>query len=353
MRANFQITQISVTATSTLELVLFSLSNFAALTAQRIPFWDKINRTKCCQGICGKHGQTTVASIKTWRGSPAEPPQPLTAAKANTDSRSEAIIIFPSIHSRCETVNRSVQPEKNKNRDVRKLSETIQGACAIPREMSDAPKSPDDDEALASICAKTRKSLIARLDNWEDQKTWDEFYQTYWKLIYAVAIKAGLRSDEAFDCVQETILSIAKQSKKKLYDPEQGSFKSWLMNMTRWRINDQFRKRKKDTASAGGEWDDERKTAVIDRFEDPNGMQLDRVWDNEWRRNMADAALARVKAQVSPKQYQIFDYYVLREWDATKVQKHLGVSMAQVYLAKHRVGSVLKKELEKLRQDGD
>jgi RNA polymerase sigma-70 factor (ECF subfamily) len=68
---------------------------------------------------------------------------------------------------------------------------------------------------------------------------------------------------------------------------------------------------------------------------------------------MADAALTRVKAQVSPKQYQIFDYYVLREWEATKVQKHLGVSMAQVYLAKHRVGSVLKKELEKLRQDAD
>jgi RNA polymerase sigma-70 factor (ECF subfamily) len=219
--------------------------------------------------------------------------------------------------------------------------------------MSEEEKDPEQDEALAAICAKTRKSLIARLDNWEDQKTWDEFYQTYWKLIYAVAIKAGLRSDEAFDCVQETILSIAKQSKKKLYDPEQGSFKSWLMNMTRWRINDQFRKRKKDTSMNSSDWGDERKTAVIDRFEDPNGIPLDRVWDAEWRRNLANAALTRVKAQVSPKQYQIFDYYVLREWDATKVQKHLGVSMAQVYLAKHRVGSVLKKELEKLRQDGD
>lgn len=212
---------------------------------------------------------------------------------------------------------------------------------------------PERDEALASICAKTRKSLIARLDNWEDQRTWDEFYQTYWRLIYVVAIKAGLRSDEAFDCVQETILSIAKQSKKKLYDPEQGSFKVWLMNMTRWRINDQFRRRKKDTAMSGSEWDDERKTAVIDRFEDPNGMVLDRVWDAEWKRNMADAALARVKAQVSPKQYQIFDYYVLRQWDAKKVQDQLGVSMAQVYLAKHRVGSVLKKELEKLSEDGE
>ena len=41
-------------------------------------------KKKCCQGIRGKPGQTTVASIKTWRVSPAEPPQPLTAAEANT-----------------------------------------------------------------------------------------------------------------------------------------------------------------------------------------------------------------------------------------------------------------------------
>ena len=214
-------------------------------------------------------------------------------------------------------------------------------------------KSAKDDTAITQAYAKTRKSLIARLDNWEDQKTWDEFYQTYWRLIYSVAIKAGLRPEEAFDCVQETILSIAKQSKKKLYDPNQGSFKTWLMNMTRWRINDQFRKRKKDTAMTGGEWDDDRKTAVIDRIEDPNGDVLTRLWDVEWKKGIADVALARVKAQVSPKQYQIFDYYVVRQWDATKVQEKLNVSMAQVYLAKHRVGAVLKKELAKLQDDSD
>jgi len=181
-----------------------------------------------------------------------------------------------------------------------------------------------EDEALKEVFAKTRKSLIARLDNWEDQKTWDEFYQTYWKLIYSVALKSGLRSEEAFDCVQETILSIAKQSKKNMYDPEQGSFKTWLMNMTRWRINDQFRKRKKDTAmSSQGEEEEGRKTAIIDRVEDPNGDILDRLWETEWKKNIADAALA------------------------------INVSMAQVYLAKHRVGSVLKKELANLNKDVD
>jgi RNA polymerase sigma-70 factor (ECF subfamily) len=218
---------------------------------------------------------------------------------------------------------------------------------------SDEEKLNSSDAILVQAYAKTRKSLIARLDNWEDQRTWDEFYQTYWKLIYAVATKAGLRSDEAFDCVQETILSIAKQSKKKLYDPELGSFKTWLMNMTRWRINDQFRKRKKDSAMMIGEWENDRKTAVIDRVEDPNGDVLSRLWNMEWKKNIADAALSRVKAQVSPKQYQIFDCYVIKQWDAKRVQDQLSVSMAQVYLAKHRVGAILKRELAKLEDDDD
>ncbi len=219
--------------------------------------------------------------------------------------------------------------------------------------MSTDPNAPKDAK-LRPAYDRTRKSLIARLDNWEDQRTWDEFYQTYWRLIYSVGIKSGLRPDEAFDVVQETILSIAKQSKKNLYDPEQGSFKTWLMNMTRWRISDQFRKRKKDTAMATPEWQIEDQTvSVIERMEDPKADVLERLWDVEWKNNIADAALARVKKLVSPKQYQIFHYYVVKQWEASRVTERLGVSMAQVYLAKHRVGAVLKKELAKLEEDAD
>ncbi len=210
----------------------------------------------------------------------------------------------------------------------------------------------DVNARLNSGYAHTRKSLIAKLDNWEDQKTWDDFYKTYWKLIYSVGLKAGLRSEEAFDLVQETILSIAKQSKKNMYDPDKGSFKSWLMNMTRWRLNDQFRKRKKDTAMNVSEWaDEDRKTSIIDSVEDPKVATLERLWDAEWNNNLTSAALVKVKAQVSPKQYQIFDYHVLREWSAAEVQERLGVSVSQVYLNKHRVGKIFKKELQTLTDD--
>ncbi|MEZ5300063.1 MAG: sigma-70 family RNA polymerase sigma factor [Verrucomicrobiales bacterium] len=219
------------------------------------------------------------------------------------------------------------------------------------------PKKPQENELFAKnpewkkAYLKTRKSLIERLDNWEDQRTWDEFYKTYWRLIYSVALKAGLRSDEAFDVVQETIISLAKQTQKEnKYDPAQGSFKSWLMNMTRWRIADQFRKRAKDTHMNKGDDDDDRTTATLDRYADPNAEVLEQVWDNEWKKNLAERALDLVKTRVSPKQYQIFDCYVVKGWEAKKVTKELGVSMAQVYLAKHRIGSLIKKEVAELEK---
>ncbi len=43
----------------------------------------------------------------------------------------------------------------------------------------------------------TRKSLLSRLKNWDDSQSWREFFDTYWSLIYGVAIKGGLSDAEA------------------------------------------------------------------------------------------------------------------------------------------------------------
>lgn len=207
--------------------------------------------------------------------------------------------------------------------------------------------------------AKTRMSLIERLGDWEDQRTWDDFYQTYWRLIYSVSLKSGLSQDEAFDVVQETVLSVAKQWKKgQKYDPEKGSFKTWLMNITRWRIGDQFRKKQRNPAAmsqSGGTPDGEgdlRNTATIERLQGEDGEEvLERMWENEWKFNLSEVAISRVKKLVSPKQFQIFHAYVIKDWDVAQVKKELGVSQSQVYLAKHRVGGLIKKEIEKLKNE--
>ena len=49
----------------------------------------------------------------------------------------------------------------------------------------------------------TRESLVGRLVNLDDRARWQEFFDTYWRLIYSVARKAGLTDAEAQDVVQE------------------------------------------------------------------------------------------------------------------------------------------------------
>ena len=87
----------------------------------------------------------------------------------------------------------------------------------------------------------TRRSLVERLVDLGDRQRWQQFFDIYWKLIYGVARRAGLREAEAQDVVQETVITVAKNISK--YEREAGSFKSWLLHITRWRIADQFRKR--------------------------------------------------------------------------------------------------------------
>lgn len=199
----------------------------------------------------------------------------------------------------------------------------------------------------------TRRSLVERLADWRDQKNWQEFFETYWKLIYSVAIKAGLTETEAQEVVQETVITVAKRVDGLKYDPALGSFKGWLLHITRWRIMDQFRKREPGDAGAKRKrGDTTARTATIERMADPAGFDLEREWDNEWKENVMAAAVARVKRKVDARQYQIFDCYVMKEWPVKKVAKELGVSVAQVYLAKHRVTALMKKELRNVEMPG-
>ena len=110
--------------------------------------------------------------------------------------------------------------------------------------MTAATMNPPSDDSL-----KTRASLVARLRDWEDADSWRDFSKTYERLILGVARKAGLTEAECLDVQQEVLLSVAKSI--ATFDPsrEVGSFKAWLLNLTRWRIADQLRKRRGDRKS--------------------------------------------------------------------------------------------------------
>jgi len=197
----------------------------------------------------------------------------------------------------------------------------------------------------------TRYSLLSRLKNWDDQESWRTFFETYWRLIYSTAIKSGLSESEAEDVVQETVICVAKDIHKFKLDRALGSFKGWLKNLTRWRIADQLRKRpvagRQQSQDEGNSVETE--SATLEKIPD-TGFGLDAIWEEEWQQHLFSVAMGRVKRQVKEEQFQIFDLYAIKNWPARKVARRLGVSLAQVYLAKHRVGPLLKKELARLKE---
>jgi RNA polymerase sigma factor (sigma-70 family) len=195
----------------------------------------------------------------------------------------------------------------------------------------------------------TRTSLLRRLKQWEDQESWRDFFNTYWKLIYGAAVKAGLNDAEAQDVVQDTVITVAKKIEDFRYDPALDSFKGWLLYLTRKRIALHYRKRERDR---GGRSRDSERVAPhveLEHLSDPSGVNLEAIWNEEWEKHLTDAALTRVKRDVNPRQFQIFNYYVLKQWSVKEVARTLGVSVAQVYLAKHRVSALVKKEVERLQ----
>src|SRR5260221_14525493 len=110
--------------------------------------------------------------------------------------------------------------------------------------MNTLKKSPD--------LIPTRRSLIYRLRDLGDEESWSDFFQTYSRLIYEVALKSGLSDAEAQEVVQETVISVAKQMPGFQYDPALGRFKGWLLQITRRRIADQVRKQMQASGASGG-----------------------------------------------------------------------------------------------------
>jgi RNA polymerase sigma-70 factor (ECF subfamily) len=194
----------------------------------------------------------------------------------------------------------------------------------------------------------TRYSLLSRLQNWDDQDSWKDFFDTYWRLIYSVALKSGLTEAEAQDVVQETIISVAKDLHKFKRDRTLGSFKGWLRNVTRWRIADQLRKRVREERLplANGENDDR----LLAEIPDPMSENSESNWDEEWQANLLAAAIDRVKCRVKEEHFQMFDLYVAKKWPVSQVAQTLGVSIGRVYLAKHRVSALIKKEVRALEK---
>ena len=194
----------------------------------------------------------------------------------------------------------------------------------------------------------TRSTLLVRLKDLDNQQAWQEFFDMYWALLFNFARRAGLSEQDAEEVVMDTVETVARKIEEFEYNRNTGRFKSWLLTIVRFKLGDRFRKQKR----LAQKWE----MLDLDNMEesqvaDPQGVELEKLWDAEWQKRLIDMALERVKQLVGHRQYQIFYCYVIQEQKAEEVADFLNVSKAQVYVAKNRVGKVFEGELKILASE--
>lgn len=231
----------------------------------------------------------------------------------------------------------------------------------FPRIMKDSLRAARSTDMVTSMIPErqddslaTQASLLLRLRDCDDQASWREFFGRYQGLIRRFALQAGCTETEADEVVQETVIGVARKLPEFHYEPARCAFKTWLLNLTLWRVKDQLRKRKSWEGrlhrTPGGPPDDSARTATVERVPDASLERLAATWDMEWHQTVLAAALARVKAEANLKDCQMFELHVLRGLAPREVARTLGVSTARVYLAKHRLGPLVKRRVAETEQ---
>jgi RNA polymerase sigma factor (sigma-70 family) len=205
-----------------------------------------------------------------------------------------------------------------------------------------------EQEPVSSL--RTRASLLVRVRDWDDAASWKEFYALYRKLIYGLARRSGLSHADAEDVTQDVFKRVAETIHEFESDPERGTFRGWLMNLTRWRVANKITRAPREEmnrATSAPVEGAEASTSTINRLPDP--AKLDSEWDLEWQRHLLDAACERISRRVNARHYQAFDLYVRRGMPVLKVASELGMNPAAIYLIGNRLKKQLKTEIEKLK----
>ena len=198
----------------------------------------------------------------------------------------------------------------------------------------------------------TRQSLLARLRNVGDSESWRTFFETYWRLIYNVARKSGLSDDQAQDVVQDTLIAVARRMPDFRYDRSKGSFKQWLLLICRRRIQDQLRRMY--SARQFVQQNCEEASAAVENMPDTTPLpdaQIDSDWEQQWRDNVFQMALTRVRQRANPKHYQAFECCVVQGKRASEAAAMLNLSPAEIYLAKHRISAAVKRAVKEVEAE--
>ena len=183
----------------------------------------------------------------------------------------------------------------------------------------------------------TQKSLLEKVCS-GDEVSWTEFYRRYAPVIRFVGGLYRFNDAECDDLVQNVMLKFFNSAKQFVYRENEVKFRTYFATVIRSQAVDYIRKNRRTEALPAAE--------AIDPMNDE--------FMERWRHMVLEEALDELRRRVDASTYQAFEMYALQHRKAADVAAVLGVSKAQLYLAKSRCLRMLREIVARTNEfDGE
>ncbi len=190
----------------------------------------------------------------------------------------------------------------------------------------------------ASTNSRTSITLIELLrQSPRDVSAWDRFVRHYRPRICGWCRGRGLQEADAEDVAQDVIAILTRKIANFRYDPAQ-SFRAWLKVITYHALSDLIAGRSRaigDQHAPGFE--------TVEARDD-----LERRLDELFDRELLEHAMIRVRAQVAATTWKAFWMVAFEGHSGAEASQLIGIPVASVFLAKHRVQKSIRKEIARL-----
>lgn len=191
----------------------------------------------------------------------------------------------------------------------------------------------------------TRPSLLVRLRDLGDREAWRQFVALYVPVIHRFARQRGLQDADAADLTQEVLRQVAQGVGRLRYDPERGSFHSWLFKVAQNKLHDFLARRQRPGQGSG----DTALHQLLEAQPAPAGDE-EAVWQEEYRRGLFAWAAEQVRPSFTDTTWQAFWRTAVEGQGPREVAAALGLSVGAVYIAKSRVQARLREQIQQAEQ---
>ena len=190
----------------------------------------------------------------------------------------------------------------------------------------------------------TQPSLLLRIRDQRDEASWSRFVEVYAPLVYGYLRKRGLQDADAADLTQDTLEAVANAIKSFEYDSAKGSFRGWLFTIVRNRLRRFLDQQQRQVKGSGDSQAYQRLLEQPDpEYHSPS------VWDRDYQRRLFQWAVGEVRNDFQDSTWQAFWHVAVDGKAAACVAESLGLSVAAVYMAKHRVMKKIREQITNLQ----